>query len=200
LYRAEPVGSTCTVIASIFKENGVKPNKQQAGLLLCGIISDTLKFTSPTTTDTDKKIAEELEKISGIKINPLAEKMFEAKSDISKMSLEEIVNADYKIFEEQNTKLGFGVYETTNPKVFDSKKDNLVSLLTNKKTKENLNLIFFAVVDIIKQKSFLYLIGDSEKNIAQKAFGGKIDQNIMVLDKIVSRKKQMIPPILKAIA
>jgi manganese-dependent inorganic pyrophosphatase len=199
-YRAEPIGSTSTIIAEISKENGLALNKNQAGLLLCGIISDTLKFTSPTTAARDKKIASELAKISKININAIAKKMFEAKSDISGKSADEIINADYKKFEAGKTIFGFGVCETTNPKFLLKKEKKIVMALEEKKTRDNLDLIFFAIIDILQQKSFLYLIGAEEKAIAKKCFGAKTGGDVAILQDIISRKKQMIPPIFKTLS
>lgn len=199
-YRTEPIGSTSTIVAKIFTEEKMPINKKQAGLLLCGIISDTLKFTSPTTAPCDKKIAFELAKISKININAIAKKMFEAKSSISGKSIDEIIGTDYNKFEASKTTFGFGVYETTNPESLLKKERGIIKALEKKKTCDNLDLIFFAVVDILKQKSFLYLAGDKEKAVAKKAFKEKMGGNSAILHGIVSRKKQMIPPILRALS
>lgn len=199
LYRAEPTGSTSTIIAKIFKENRLVLNKKQAGLLLCGIISDTLNFTSPTTTGQDKKIAMGLAEISKIKANEMAEKMFAAKSDISGIKPEKIIETDYKTFQAGKKTFGFGVFETTNAETLDKIKQKIFKALQNKKNKNKLDILFFAAVDIIKQKSILYIIGNDEKQAAEKAFKIKISDDTAELKNIVSRKKQMIPPILKAL-
>ncbi len=196
-YRAEPIGSASSIVAKIFKEKGIKINKKQAGLLLCGIISDTLKLTSPTTTDDDKKLSKELAKIANININDLAKKMFEAKSDISGESMEKIIETDYKEFNAGKIKFGFGVHETTCPDSINEKKDKIIMALIKKKTADKPDFMFFAVVDIIKQKSYLYLINEEERLIARKAFKADIKNDIAILDKVVSRKKQMVPPLLK---
>lgn len=196
-YRTEPIGSASSIIAKIFKEKGIKINKKQAGLLLCGIISDTLKFTSPTSTDEDKKLSKELALVAGINIDDLAKKMFEAKSDIASASMKKIIEMDYKEFNAGKIKFGFGVCETTNPDSINKNKDKIISALIKKKEKDKPDFMFFAVVDIISQKSYLYLIGEKEKKTAKKAFDAKTQDNIAILDKIVSRKKQMVPPLLK---
>lgn len=199
-YRTEPVGSTSAIIAKIFTEEKIPLNKKRAGLLLCGIISDTLNLTSPTTTTCDKKIAFELAKISKININAIAEKMFNAKSNLSGKSADEIISADYKKFEAGKATFGFGVCETTDPECLFKKEKIIIKALDEKKTRDNLDLIFFAIVDILKQKSFLYLVGEKEKNIAEKAFKTKTGGNSAILPGIVSRKKQMLPPILKILS
>lgn len=200
-YRNEPLGSTCSIVAKIAKEKGIKLNKIQAGLLLCGIISDTIKFTSPSSTKEDEKIGKELAKISKLNINKMAEQMFEAKSDISGMSTLEIISADYKEFDAGNgAKFGFGVYETLNPNPLWTRKEEIVRLLSEKKKQDNLSLIFFAAVDIAKQRSYLFMIGEQEIATAKKAFNGKnFAEGVMALEKIVSRKKQMIPAIVSSL-
>ena len=196
-YRCEPIGSTSSLIAKIFNETGKKINKKQASLLLSGIISDTLKFTSPTTTDEDKKIGKQLQKIAGININELANKMFESKSSLKGMSLEDILQKDYKEFEFGRQKIGIGVYETASVSAFDKMKSKIFDNLAKLKTQRKMDLIYFGVIDILKHEGFLYLIGEKEKEIAQKAFKGKIENNIMRVPGLVSRKKQMVPVLAK---
>jgi len=198
-YRSEPVGSTSAMIYKIFKEGKIKPTKKQASLLLFGIISDTLNLTSPTTTETDKTALKELSKLSGLNTKKLADKMFKAKSDISKMQLEDILNADHKIFKTPKGEFGFGVWETTNVDVFLDKKQKIVDLILKQKEEKEVVLNFFAIIDIVKQKSILHLASDKEENVAVRAFKKTIKEKEMVLDKVVSRKKQMIPQIIKTL-
>lgn len=197
LYRAEPTGSTSSIIAKMFQENKLGLNKKQAGLLLCGIISDTLNFTSPTATPQDKKIAGELSKISKINIKEMAEKMFTAKSDIYGIKPKQIIETDYKTFQAGEKVFGFGVFETTNAETLNKIRTKIFEALRDKKTKDKLDLLFFAGVDIIKKKSILYIIGDAEKQVAEKAFKIKISSDTAELKNIISRKKQIIPSILK---
>jgi len=195
-YRSEPVGSTSTIIAEIFKERKFKPSRKEAGLLLAGIISDTLNFTSPTTTEIDKKIAKWLNKFAKLNIKKLAEKMFSAKSDISGLSFKEIVNKDYKEFNFKNKKMAIAVWETVKTDSFSGKEKEIFSALKKLKEKNHLDLIFFALVDILKKNAYLYCLTEKEKEIAKKAFLGKeIKNNIFLLEGIVSRKKQMVPKI-----
>lgn len=196
-YRSEPIGSTSTLIAKIFNEAGKKLNKKQASLLLSGIISDTFKFTSPTTTEEDKKIGKQLQKISGVDINELTEKIFEVKSSLKGLSIENILKKDCKEFEFGKTKLSIGIYETASVRVFDAMKNKVGSALKALKEKQRADLAYFVVVDILKQEGFIYLIGEKEKEIAQKAFKGKIENNIMHVLGLVSRKKQMVPVLAK---
>jgi len=198
-YRAEPLGSTSTIIAKIFFENGISLRKKEAGLLLAGIISDTLKFSSPTTTPEDKKIAKKLEKIAEVNINELAQKMFEAKSEIKGLSLKEIILKDFKEFEAKKAKFGIGVWETVIPDSLISKAKDLKKEIEILREEKNLDFLFFGIVDIIKKKTF-FLLSEKEKEILKKAFSGKIEEDFLVAQGIVSRKKQMVPKFLEILS
>ncbi len=115
-FRVEPVGCTATLIFKLFEEKNFKLNKTQAFLLLCAILSDTLKFNSPTTTKEDIQIAKKLSEICKQNINKLAEKMFKAKSDITGINLKDLILLDYKKYCEKNASFGIGVCETVSPK------------------------------------------------------------------------------------
>ncbi len=197
-YRSEPVGSTASLVFILFSEAGIELNKSQKILLLSAIISDTLKFTSPTTTKEDEKIARFLAKETGLRLSDLAKKMFQAKSDISGMRAKDILMKDFKEFKLGKIDIGVGVHETvlTAP-VQDMKKEIFEEIDKMKKSKD---LIFFAVIDILKKESLLYLSSEKEKKVAQKVFKGKISKdNIMILPGVVSRKKQIIPPLSEAL-
>lgn len=194
-YKAEVIGSTATIIAKIFAGRNIDLNKQQAGLLLAAIISDTLKLISPTTTQIDKDIAQKLVEISGEDIDKLANAMFDAKSDISGITALELITKDYKEYEVKDKKFGIGVWETVKPEKVEALKDEILSALKNTKEKKGLDLMFFGIVDIIKNKTEVILL-DSDKEILEQAFGVQSDNNALVLDGVVSRKKQMAPPII----
>lgn len=194
-YKVEVIGSTATIIAKIFAGRNVNLNKQQAGLLLAAIISDTLKFASPTTTQIDKDIAQKLVKISEEDIDKLANAMFDAKSDISGITALELITKDYKEYEVKDKKFGIGVWETVAPEKIEVLKDEILSSLKNVKEEKGLDLMFFGIVDIIKNKTKVILL-DSDKEILEQAFGVQSDNNVLVLDGVVSRKKQMAPPVI----
>jgi manganese-dependent inorganic pyrophosphatase len=196
-YRAEPIGSSSTIVAKMFFENNLTLSKKTTGLLLTGIISDTLKFTSPTTTKEDREIAKVLAKLSKENVDELARKMFEAKSDISGISAEELLTTDYKEFKADKADFAIGVHETTHPKKVLALKEELFSALRKLKKKKKMDLLFFALIDILKKNSTLFLLGEKEKEIAQKLFKRKAKAHLIFLPGIVSRKKQILPPIIK---
>lgn len=192
-YRAEPIGSTGTIIAKMFLENNLSFDKKTAGLLLAAILSDTLKLTSPTTTNEDKEIARILAKVSREDINRLAKKIFEAKSDIKGMSMDELVRRDYKEYKGGKIKFGTGVYETTHPKKIKEKEEEIYSALKKLKKKRKVGLMFFAVVDILNGNSEVFLLEEKEKRVAEKIFKKKAKGNLLFLPGVVSRKKQIVP-------
>ncbi len=197
--RVEPIGSTASVIAKIYKEAGKKIPGKIAKLLLAGILSDTLNLASPTTTSEDKQIAKELNKVAKLDIKKFVQEMFKAKSSLKGISMREIIGQDYKEFEMGKNKVGIGVWETTDPETVDAKKKEVFDSLAKKKSDAGLDYIFFLVVDIIRQNSSMYIIGEDEKALAEKVFGGKSEDDILTLKNIVSRKKQIVPPLTEAL-
>ena len=191
--RIEPIGCTGSVIYKILREKNIKIDKTSAVLMIACVISDTLNFHSPTSTKEDGKIFKELNKIAKLDIKKFVKNLFAAKSSLKGISVQDIVGKDYKKFEMGESKVGIGVWETTNPESVNLQKDKIVKALIDKKAKEKMDYMFFAVVDIIKNNSYLYIIGDNEETLARNIFESKTEKNIMFLKKIVSRKKQLVP-------
>jgi len=195
-FRVEPVGCTSTLIFKLFQEKEILLNKKQVFLLLCAILSDTLKFNSPTTTKEDIKIAKKLSGICKQNINKLAEKMFKAKSDISGINLKDLILMDYKKYSEKNVNFGIGVCETILPETVLEKKQKILELLPKIKKQKKLDLMFFVVVDIIKKQTYLFVAGEKEELIVEKSFKKKSKNDLIFLPGIVSRKKQIAPGII----
>ena len=192
----EPLACTATIIWKKIKEANVSvPPKEMVGLMLSAILSDTLKFTSPTTTDEDKEAARELSKICGEDIESLSESMFEAKSDLTGMSAMDILLVDSKLFETKGKKVRYSVLETTNPeKALEMQKE--IEEASNKlKEEESLDYLFFFVIDILNSDCVLLVTKDEERKVAAKAFDKKFEEKLLKLPGIVSRKKQIIPSI-----
>lgn len=194
-YRAEPLGSTATILTKIFQGKNIKLTKKEAGLLLAAIISDTLNLTSPTTTREDKKAVSFLSKISGENPATLAKEMFKAKSDISNISSENLIKNDYKDFESSGIKFGVGVCETTNQEEVKKRREEIVSCLSKIKKEYKVSFIFFALIDILKNNTELFFI-EEEKKTAEKIFKKRSKNNSIYLPGVSSRKKQILPPII----
>lgn len=197
--RIEPIGSTCSVITKIAEELEYEINPQLAGLLLAGIVSDTLALRSPTTTDDDREIVAYLQELSGINdITELLKEMLKAKSDLSQKSAVEILNLDYKIFD-YASKVGIGVAETVSPEDLMARKAELLVGMQNLKRKDNLDYIYFVIVDVLNEQSDMFILSEAEELLAKKAFGVESINGVMDLGNRISRKKQIAPLIAEAL-
>ncbi|OGD68471.1 manganese-dependent inorganic pyrophosphatase [Candidatus Campbellbacteria bacterium RIFCSPLOWO2_01_FULL_34_15] len=190
----EPLGSSCSIIAKKYFETRTELSKVNASLLIAGIISDTLFFRSPTTTQIDKDLVEKLNEIARIEdLEKFSLEMFNAKSDLGNMPVEEIIKLDYKIFEFAGNKYGIGVMETTNKDYGLNRKDEITAKLKEIKTKDELKAVFFSIVDILNEASYTLTSGDEETEMFTKIFGAVEKEGALFVDKLVSRKKQVVP-------
>jgi len=199
-FRVEPVGSSSTLVAKLYKEKGIDMPNNIAKILLCGIISDTLKLTSPTTTDEDKIWTGILAEKTGEDIDKLAENLFEAKSDLSQFTPAEIAKLDYKNFDFSGKKVGIGVIETLKPDNAKNFEKELKEVMQNIKSQENLDYIFLGIVDIINNETEMLLVGEAAKDLIMKSFSDIVIRgDNLILKGVVSRKKQIVPAIERAI-
>lgn len=194
-FRVEPLGSTATLIYKMIKEKGEEVNKKEAGLLLCGIISDTLNLNSSTTTSEDIDFYYELSAISEEDGDKLAKEMFAAKSDFSGMDIKEIILGDYKDYSFGKKKIGIGVAEVTSLDYFQKKEKDFLKKVEEIKKEKGLDIFFFGAVDIIQQNTQLYPGGEEEKEISRKLFQGEEKENYFFLPEVSSRKSQIAPPL-----
>lgn len=192
----EPIGSTSTVLAKLYLQSGKETTLKIANLIIAGILSDTLNLTGPTTTKEDKKIIKNLNKIAKIDIDEFAQKMFEVKSDISGLSPKDIITKDSKLFQMGQKKVFIGGWETLKPDSVLKIKKHIIDELRNKKSKDALDYVFFLLVDILKGDSILFITGMEENTLAEKIFGGKTENDLLALKGVVSRKKQVVPPLM----
>jgi manganese-dependent inorganic pyrophosphatase len=186
-------GSVPTVMWEMFTPEA-KANlpKQIAGLMLAPIVSDTLNFTSSTTTEADRVAGAELAKIAEINIDELAKEMFAAKSDLTGMDAKQILLSDYKDSEFGGEIYRVGVLETTDPSQPLGMIEEFKQLITQVKQEESLAGFFFFIVDIVKSEAHLVRT-DAEVEIAKSAFAKDFDGDVMLLPGAVSRKKDLIP-------
>lgn len=193
--RIEPIGSTCSIVTKMAEEMELDISSKIAGVLLAGIVSDTLALRSPTTTDDDRDIVEYLQKLADVEdITDLLKEMLKAKSDLSQKNAVEILNLDYKVFDFKD-KVGIGVAETVAPEELIARKDELLQGMEKVKTKDGLKYVYFVVVDVLNEHSEMLILGDAEQSLADKAFGGDVKKGIMDLGNRISRKKQIAPAI-----
>jgi manganese-dependent inorganic pyrophosphatase len=123
--------------------------------------------------------------------------MFASKSSLEGISIEDIIGMDKKDYEMGKYKVGLANWETTSPESVSKKKDEIMQALKKMKESEQLDYLFFTVVDILKQNCQLYIIGEAEKEIAEKVFGKESKNGEIFLEGVSSRKKQIIPPLME---
>lgn len=193
-------GSSSTIVYSLMEQQDVKPDKTLASLLLAAILSDTVGLKSATSADKDKDYVQKLAKIAEINdVDAFTLEIFKAKSDISQLSDKEIVTNDYKIFEFGQKTLISQLETVQQDEILKNKKDDLLAALAAIKTEQGVELIFCAITDILKINTKLLLLGDEEQAVAQKAFGGGVEDHVLDIGPKMSRKKEMAPAIEKSL-
>ncbi|QGU95107.1 putative manganese-dependent inorganic diphosphatase [Clostridium bovifaecis] len=197
-FRNEPVGCTASIIASIFFENGIRPSRQAAGLLSSAIISDTLLFKSPTATNFDKLMLNRLAKIADIDVEEYAKEMFKAGTSFAGRSVDEIFNTDFKAFTLLDNKIGVAQVSTMDLEGFAPMKDEMTAYMKGKCEAEKFDLLVLLLTDIIQNGSEVIAVGDKTEYIT-KAFNVTLENNSAYVPNLLSRKKQVIPPLTAAI-
>jgi len=195
-FRNMPVGSTNTIINLLYRENGIIIPKEIAGLMLSGIISDTLLFKSPTTTELDKKTVEELSKIAGVDYNEYGMEMLKAGSSIKGKRADEIIFADYKKFTIDNKKVAIGQVSTFNFNEFKENQDEYVRIINETARNQDYAVVSLFVTDLGTEGSYVFY-NDDAKTIFEKSFGVKDFVQGTYLPGCVSRKKQMVPKLME---
>lgn len=194
-FHTEPVGSTCTIIASYFKTYNITILKKLAGLILCGIISDTDLFKSPTTTKLDIELGKELAKVSGINIEKIGIEMFKVKSNYENKSVNQIITEDLKEYDlPLSIKLAASQFKLMNIKKFLEKKDEIINEMKNIVKKRNYDLFVVIITDLLKEGSEVFAYGKTD--IFEKSMNIKLTNNSVYIQGLMSRKKQVIPKLI----
>lgn len=194
-FRNMPVGSTNTIIYLMYKENNIKIPKDMAGLMLSGILSDTLILKSPTTTTIDKDAVNNLSRIAKVDYKQYGFDMLSYGTKIDGLTKEEILYKDFKKYPTDSGKIGLGQIYTTNIKDIDKDKNDYIDMLNNIAKNNEYKFIALFVTDIIKNGTYVYYSNDGE-DILSKSFNIEMYEGIY-LDKILSRKMQILPSILE---
>lgn len=193
-YRGEPVGCTATIIHKMYKENNVQLDKKMAGLLLSAIISDSLLFKSPTCTDEDIQAARELEKIAGVKSEEYGLEMLKAGANVGDKTAAELISLDAKEFTMGNNKLVIAQLNTVDVDEVLEKQVELEEAMKNTIAEKELDLFLFIITDILNNDSVALVQGE-KSDALEKAFDVTLENNKALLKGVVSRKKQVVPPL-----
>ena len=195
-FRNMPVGSTNTIIYLLFKENNVTIPKDIAGLMLSGIISDTLLLKSPTTTNTDVLAVKALADIAGVDYEVYGKELFKAGSSLKGKTIEEILYTDFKNFEINNKKVGVGQVFTMNPEEFLKKKEQYVELINKVANQNDYYIVALFVTDLVTNGSYLFYNENAHDTLDNCFDNQELEEGIYLKD-YVSRKKQIIPRIMQ---
>ena len=193
-FRNEPVGSTSTIIANIFFENGRRPSKKTAGLLAAAIISDTLLLKSPTSTNIDKMMLERLSRIAELDVEKFAIEMFKAGTSLTGKSPHELLNQDLKTFTIKDDKIGISQVYTMDAESLKDMREDLLMQMESKAHEIGYSIYILMLTDIFNEASEMIVVGE-HKSLVANAFGKTLVNNSFYAPGVLSRKKQVVPPI-----
>ena len=197
-FRNMTVGSTNTIIYSMYNENNIEIPKDIAGIMLSGILSDTLKFTSPTTTEYDKYVANKLASIALINIDEYSNEMFKAGTNLKGKTIEEIIQGDMKVYEVDDKKIVISQVITLNSEDILEKRDKYIEALNQMKKNNLYDSMILCVTDIIKDGSYIFF-DELSNDLISSAFGFESIEQGYFFQKCLSRKKQLVPLIMGVI-
>lgn len=191
LFLNRPVGSTCTIVAGCYQQAGIPIPKNVAGLLMCGLISDTLNLSSPTTTEVDRQVMNELARISGVKPSDLASEIFSVGSPLLTMSSKQAITADCKEYVERGFRFSVSQIEELSFSHLPEKRDELLTALEAYRLSKNYFFSTLLITDVNTQNSVLLLCGPD--NFTRLIDFPDEGSGAWKLDGVVSRKKQLLP-------
>lgn len=196
-YRAEPVGCTATILNKIYKEKGIKVDKQVAGLMLSAIISDSLLFKSPTCTDEDVAAARELAQLAEVDVDVYGLDMLKAGADLSEKTSAQLISLDAKEFQVANSKVIIAQVNAVDTSEVLARQEELEQVIAEAVADKELDLFMFVVTDILNSNSVVLALGN-KASVVEKAYNVTLENNTALLKGIVSRKKQIVPVITEA--
>ncbi len=200
LFRNHPVGCTATIIYNMFRENHVEIPERIAGLLCSAILSDTLIFRSPTCTGADIAAAEALAALAGIDdMEKYAQTMFRAGSNLKNKTTKEIFYQDFKTFNAGDIDFGVGQVNLMSAEDVADVKARLMPELMDECRENRLDMVFLMLTNILDESSEVIFFGKGADAALENAFGKEAKDGSCLLDNVVSRKKQLIPPLIGAL-
>lgn len=195
-----PVGCSNTIIKMMYDFYGVDIPKDIAGLMMCAILSDTVIFKSPTCTTADIKCVEALAEIAGVDdAKELGMEMFKVKSAVEGTPVRDLVMRDFKDFNMNGNLVGIGQLEVIDLAVFDNIKAELHADLAKLKEEGSRHSVLLLLTDIMNEGSQM-LIASADEGIIERAYGEQVADSQVWLDGVLSRKKQVVPPLQDAFA
>ena len=196
-FRNQPVGCTATVIYQMYQEADQDVPADIAGLLLSAILSDTLKFQSPTCTPLDVRTAKSLSALAGVEIDDLAQAMFEAGESLEGKTAEEIFQQDYKTFLQGSLQIGVGQGSFVSQTNYDKARAMVSEYLSTAKL--NVDMAFYMLTSLQDQSAMILCAGDGAQALLSRAFHTEPTDGGVLLPGVVSRKKQFVPQLIRAL-
>ncbi len=198
-FRNQPLGCTATIVTLMYQENGIEIEPQIAGLLCSAILSDTLMFRSPTCTPTDERIARMLAGIAGIDIEAHASAMFNAGSNLGDKTPDEIFHIDCKRFKAEMQSLTVAQVTSVSRRELSRLKERMLPYMESLLPTSGMDMLFLMLTNIIDESTELLFVGQGARQAVQEAFGVDCEANSVSLPGVVSRKKQLMGPLITAI-
>lgn len=197
-FRNQPLGCTATIISMMYRENNISIEPKIAGLLCSAIISDTLMFRSPTCTAIDESTARELAAIAKLNIIDYATAMFNAGSKLSRRSADEIFHIDCKRFKAEQFSITVSQVTSVSKRELGKVKAKMLPYMEELLPKSDSDMLFMMLTNIIEESTEMLFVGQSTKTIIETAFDTEASESSVILEGVVSRKKQVLGPIIKA--
>lgn len=198
-FRAEPVGCTATILYKVFLENNLEIPKDMAGLMLSAIVSDTLLFKSPTTSSEDERVGRILAEIAGVDVDEYGLEMLKAGATTQDKTAAELINGDAKTFDMNGRHVRIAQINVVDVDEVFERRAEIESAINTEIDAENYDLFTLVVTNILESDSKVLALGKDHKAV-EAAFDVTLDNNTAILEGVVSRKKQVVPNITKALS
>lgn len=194
----QPLGSTCTLVATLYRQGGIVPDRATAGLMLAGLLSDTVILKSPTTTEVDREIAHWLGSLTGLDPQDFGRRIFSAGSALAAYpSVRQLLLADFKEYSAGERSFGVGQVEVVSFHEFQAMKTEVATALATLKEERGLDTVGLLVTDIVQETSLLLALGGPE--LPFLIGYPQVEENLYSLKGVLSRKKQLVPHLLKVL-
>ena len=193
-YRCEPVGCTNTILFKMYKEYGIEIPKEIAGLMVSAIVSDTLLFKSPTCTQQDIEAATDLANIAEIDVNVYGLEMLKAGTNLGDKSEAELIDLDAKSFPMGGANLRIAQVNVVDPEELLARREALEESMRAANSENGYDTFVFVITNILTSVSTVLVVGDYKDKVAQ-AFNSSYTDGLLTLPGVVSRKKQVVPPL-----
>ncbi|MFB6233494.1 MAG: manganese-dependent inorganic pyrophosphatase [Haloarculaceae archaeon] len=198
-FRAEPLGSTATILTGLYDEAGVDIDTETAGLLLSGLLSDTVVLRSPTTTDTDREVAERLAESAGVDYQEYGKELLAKKSKLGEKSPREMVLGDFKEYDIGDEVFGIGQIETVDPDAVLAQRDAVIEAMDDVVNERGYVVLLLLVTDLLEEESTAFIAGDHTDAVGD-ALDATFTDREAFLPGVMSRKKQVVPVVEDALA